>query len=174
MKQKIVLAIALAVSATCAQALPVTWTLSDVTFVDDSTASGSFSFDADTNTYLSWNITTTSTVHAYLNGFTSLLGATYSTNALTNASTNWYLNPSALGVQNVAGNRFGLTFLHPLTNAGGTVALGGSKGYEFAGFNSRSITGGSVSAAAVPEPASYALMLGGLVLVVGLALRRKN
>lgn len=174
-QKKVVLAIALAAASGLTQAAPITWTLSGVTFVDLSTASGSFSYDAATQTYVSWNITTTPTVNRFLNGNTSLLGATYTTNSLTNASTSYFQNPSSFGVKNLAGNSFGLNFSQPLTAAGGSVALlSFAKGFEFAGFNSRSVTAGSVFAAApVPEPETYALMVAGLG-VLGAALRRKK
>src|SRR5258708_19781801 len=49
----------LGVCSVFASAAPVVWTLSGVTFSDGGTASGSFIFDADTNTYSSINVTTT-------------------------------------------------------------------------------------------------------------------
>ena len=39
--------------------MPLTWTISNATFSDGGTASGTFVYDADTNTYSSINITTT-------------------------------------------------------------------------------------------------------------------
>jgi len=42
-----------------AQASTVTWTLTDVTFSDDGTASGSFSYDADINVYSDFSVSTT-------------------------------------------------------------------------------------------------------------------
>ena len=45
--------------AFAASATPLTWTLTGVTFVDGSTASGTFTFDADTNTYSSIDVMTT-------------------------------------------------------------------------------------------------------------------
>jgi hypothetical protein len=42
-----------------AWAVPVTWTLHNVVFQDGATVSGSFVYDADTNTYSAVNITTT-------------------------------------------------------------------------------------------------------------------
>jgi hypothetical protein len=52
-----------------ASAAPVTWTLNGVTFQDGATASGSFVYDATTNTYSNVNITTS--------GGTILPGASY-------------------------------------------------------------------------------------------------
>ena len=42
-----------------AVAVPVTWTLSGVTFGDGGIATGSFAYDASSNTYSNVNITTT-------------------------------------------------------------------------------------------------------------------
>jgi len=42
-----------------AMAAPVKWTLSDITFDDGGTASGSFVYDANTNTYSAISVTTT-------------------------------------------------------------------------------------------------------------------
>jgi hypothetical protein len=157
----------LAVAFSSTQAAPLIWTLSGVSFIDGATASGSFVFDADTRTYLSWNIVTTATVDAGANGglSNSMNGKSYSTNGLSNASTDYYLNPQTLAVQDVLGNRFGFVYASPLTDAGGLVELkpGGTMGYEINGFRSRNIIAGAVVAApAVPEPATFALMLAGL------------
>lgn len=48
----------IAITAT-AHAVPIQWTLSEVTFEDDGTASGSFVYDADTNVYSNVRLTTT-------------------------------------------------------------------------------------------------------------------
>lgn len=163
--------------AGAAHAVPVTWTLQNVSFVDGATASGSFTYDASTQTYTAWNITTTATVNPAAIGFTSLPGATYATNGYTNASTSYYLNASSFGVRNLPGPgilQFGLVFASPLTNAGGTVALkasGGGFESTASGFASRPVVSGTGSVvSAVPEPASAALMLAG---VMGLAAWRR-
>jgi hypothetical protein len=144
----------------------LTWTLTSVSFIDGATASGSFVFDADTRTVLSWNITTTATVDPGANGgpSNSLSGKTYTTNSLSNASTDYYLNPSALAVQDAAGNRFGFVYSSKLIDAGGLIALkpGASMGYEINGFRSRNITAGSVAATSpVPESGTCSLLMAG-------------
>ena len=53
------LALGMAVAGTPAMAVPVTWDLSGVTFNDGGTASGSFVFNADTDSFVSWSITAT-------------------------------------------------------------------------------------------------------------------
>ena len=163
--------LSLALIAGSARAVPVVWTLQNISFVDGATASGSFTYDATTQIYTAWSITTTATVNPSAIGFTSLPGATYNTNSYTNASTSSYLNASSFGVRSQPGPgilQFGLVFAHPLTDAGGTVALKTSSGgFEStaSGFASRPVVAGvgSVFAApsAVPEPASAALLLAG-------------
>lgn len=159
----------LALACFTAQATPLTWTLSGVSFIDGATASGSFVFDADTRTYLSWDIVTTATVDAAANGGlgNSMNGKSYTTNNLSNASTDYYLNPSSLAVQDALGNRFGMVYASKLTNDGGVIDLksGASMGYEINGFRSRNIIAGSVAAASVPEPASGVLLLAGLGVI---------
>lgn len=167
MKLKHLASTLLACALSSAHAVPLTWTLSGVSFVDGATASGNFVFDAGTRTYLSWDIVTTATVDAGANGglSNSMSGKPYSTNTLSNAASDYYLNPSALAVQDALGNRFGFVYASPLTDLGGVIALkpGPTMGYEINGFRSRNITAGSVIAmSAVPEPATVALMLAGL------------
>lgn len=57
--QCFVISVASAMLALSASAAPVTWTLTDTTFDDGGTATGSFVYDADTNLYSHVNITTT-------------------------------------------------------------------------------------------------------------------
>jgi hypothetical protein len=113
---------------TCGTALasPVKWTLSDVTFDDGGTASGSFFFDADTQVFSAVDIVTVSgtvvTGHTY--AFTCNCGPGESARilfALTQDS-----NTSLANVPFVW-----LPFAGPMTNAGGTIAIDRAN----AGFN---------------------------------------
>lgn len=169
------------------QATPITWLLSDVTFQDGATASGSFVYDADTHTYNTWDIITTTTVNPGDIGFVSLNGLAYTTNNLTNASSNHFLNDTTFGIKSGtcvscsthpvdSTAQFGLVFSQALSNAGGTVLLKtiGGGGFEFqaSGFKSRGVNGGAVMAA-VPEPETYLLMMSGLG-VLGWVVRRRQ
>lgn len=94
-------------------AVPVTWTLTGVTFSDGGTAAGSFVYDADTNTFSSINISVTGG---------SLPAVTYvTTHPLAVANFPSFL-PTASG--NLTGVRvIVLSVGSALTNAAGTIAL---------------------------------------------------
>jgi hypothetical protein len=108
-----------------ANATPVVWNLSGVTFEDGGTASGSFSYDADTTTYSAISISTTAGT------------------AITTAMDYDVTNAGCLNLDeiicflNVADGPdytgdLGVTFAWlgtPLTNAGGTVTLTGGREY---------------------------------------------
>jgi hypothetical protein len=95
-------------------AVPVRWTLSGVTFADGGTASGSFIFDADTNTFSSVNITTTTTG--------TFTGQTYIT-AVTPESTGLFAVVVTTGAFTTGTPDLFLFPVSPLTNAGGNRAL---------------------------------------------------
>lgn len=99
-----------------AHAVPVQWTLSGFTFTDGGTASGSFVYDADTNTYSSVNITTTAG--------SVLAGASYTDESPGYAST----ATVGLFVTTTVGDLTGtpalaLFYAGGLTNAGGAVPI---------------------------------------------------
>ena len=107
----------LGVFSVSASAIPVRWTLTGVTFSDGGTASGSFIYDADTNTYSNISITTTA-------GTVLLTGATYGFIAPV-------VPPSSLGfltTQQNGGDLTGTRGMAPffgtaLTNAGGSASV---------------------------------------------------
>jgi hypothetical protein len=102
-----------------ASAVPVLWTFSGATFSDGGTASGSFVYDADTNTYSSVNITTTA-------GSVLLTGANllYVAPGLPASSAD--VLTVASGAANLTGVRgFALSFSPALSDLGGTVSLTG-------------------------------------------------
>ncbi|MGE0822280.1 MAG: RHS repeat-associated core domain-containing protein [Candidatus Binatia bacterium] len=127
---------------TIASAAPVTWTLSGVQFGDGGMASGSFTYDADTDMLTVWNIEVT-------NG--DFEDCTYSNT-----------NPTATAEATIPDIQFTFTFpcpsenrtlrldtFQPLTNAGGTVGL---QTEETLGSNSRTTSEGSLTGSIVPPP----------------------
>src|SRR5260370_31013677 len=147
----------------------ITWTLSGVTFDDGGTVlSGSFVYDALTNTYTPGDITVTTTAG------TLLTGATYTSpsSCCGSSDTGLTLGPNVSDFSNTP--LFFLLFSAPLTNAGRTIPL--SFGFADTNFDSaedfctnsdcsafsmRLVTGGEVvGSTAVPEPSSISLLIG--------------
>ncbi len=111
-----------------ANATPVVWNLSGVTFDDGGTASGSFTYDVDTGAYSAISINTTagSVINTAMNYDVTNAGC------LTLDEIICFLNV-ADGPDYT--DDLGVTFAWvgtPLTNAGGTVALTGAREYHCA------------------------------------------
>ena len=143
---------ALAVTVLPAQAIPVTYALQDVTFSDGTSASGQFTWDADTASSSGFSIVTQDG---------QLPAFTYDN---TNSSTgNWGSGLNNIMFLKSDGSRyFTLSFFDALSNAGGTYAINTAGSWDCTNCgNYRMVTGGSVSslAAEVPEPATALLML---------------
>lgn len=149
-----------------ASAMPVTWTLNSVAFDDGATASGTFVYDADTNTVGAVNITTTSGA--------IVSGATYT-------MVNPGYGPFPQFIVVVTGTfadftgtpALALGFDVPLTDGGGNIPLallGLNRGGEFVcgnagcsfGIETRAFVSGSVSAPVIPEPATISMLMMGL------------
>ena len=144
-----------------ALASPLLWTIGSATLNDGGTASGSFVYDADTDTFSSINLVTTAG--------STLSGSVFQNRYFTNASHLVFLDSASLNLTGVS--YLDLYIQTPLTNAGGTVNI--SPAFEGkcadAGCNSSLSRifneGATFVASAVggpetqtPEPASLSLM----------------
>jgi hypothetical protein len=154
-----------------ANAVPVTWDLTGVTFNDGGAASGSFVFDASTDTYSSWNITTSPG---------SLVTNSFDYTNVNSALQSAFSGPTSLFVE-TSGNvdRLLLVFVSALTDSGGVVSLrtsGGGFEIQLGGDQSRTISGGSVDSvvSATPLPAALPLFATGLGALGLLGWRRKR
>jgi hypothetical protein len=129
-----------------AQAEPLTWTLNSVTTSDGASWTGTFHYDAVTNTYSAINIV--STVGGFPNPIDTvsidILGVGCADPATVNGVT---LGFNADGV-----TIFCIDFAASLSNIGGTVNLvTGGVGWATSGVY-ETITGGSVTGAPFPPP----------------------
>jgi hypothetical protein len=159
-RQMFVLLLLLGISSQPAQAALVQWTLSDVTFTDGGTASGSFFYDSGAQSLSGFDVTTTD--GTALSGFQYL--------DATGVFPPYPANGFAVVYPfdgNVTGERFlALSFASPLSDIGGMTALlhVGAEGFCLnsncsAGSYRRSTVAGSViGVAVVPEPTTLALL----------------
>lgn len=150
-----------------ALAAPVTWTLSGVTTNDGRTITGSFTYDADTNTYSNRNIISTGGIGPFTAGY----GA-------GNATAGYFTQtPAGVGQNGIA-----LISVAPKTNVGGTLVLttGNGNGGLFTCTDGAcnvgtytangGIAGGSITAPTpVPTMGEWAMILMGLMLAGGAA-----
>ena len=163
--RSVALGFALSVAALSVQATPITYTLTNVTFSDGATATGSFVFDATTHLSSGFDISTTAGI---LTAF-----------EWTKANSGLYFGGGS-GINNFVlittdGRRvFNFSFMDPLTNGGGTDTINLASTYECYNCSPfRRVVVGSVTSNVIPEPTSLALMLPVLGAVVFGARRRK-
>lgn len=157
---KLLATLSLSFATTMVQAVPVLWTLNNVNFTGNTTATGSFVFDASTSLFSNVLITT------------SAAGITYDTTELSPSP----FGLDAFGIElidnyvlnnNAGKSILNLDFSSALTDAGGVVALT----TDFPSFEGqcsssncdsgsifREVSSGSVVGSAIPEPATLALM----------------
>ena len=127
-------------------AFPVTWTLNGASFSDGGTATGSFVYDADTNTLSNWSVsvaggdTGTFPPATY---DTTTAGGNYSPGSATTVGVNLFIGSRQIRMPGTSA----------LSNAGGTVAINLSSGFEGECFNCspyREFTAGNLVGTAAP------------------------
>ncbi len=132
------------VLANTASAAPVTWYLT-ATLNDGGTASGSYVYDAASNTYSNFNIVSTTG--------TQRNGDVYTVGGYPYNSASFFLAKNA-------GESAGIYFylVGPMSGAGGTILLSGGQEWDCAtpncgtGTNARTMTSGSITTTAPPAP----------------------
>jgi hypothetical protein len=114
---KPIVALLLLLGTSLVQAEPLTWYLQDVQFSDGGSASGSFDYDADSNTYSNVSVVATdssgnpSTIYGF-----GMLNAEFTPSA---SSVSLSVGPEPI----VQSSELMLAFVSPLTAAGGSVAI---------------------------------------------------
>jgi hypothetical protein len=172
MRAKFFVAALLAASASAIPAKATTtlaWTLSNVTFADGATATGTFTTDSTNGNLVSYNLFTTAG---------SSLGAFhYDANTSKKYGDNNF-GPNSFLVQTLDFHRYiNLEFNNPLTGGGfDAITITNESSFECNNCNpNRYVTAGYATSvtASVPEPLSWALMVVGFGLV-GVAARRRT
>ena len=151
-------------AAQASQAAIIDWTLSNGTFDDGGTFSGTFAFDTTADAITDWNIVTTD--GSYHPGIDFL--------TFNSASDNGD-GPSFFSAFIIFTSGFGLHNM-PLGTPGTVTSLTGVEGFSALGFieGVHTVTGGqAVGVLAIPEPASWAMMVVGAGLA-GSVLRRSR
>lgn len=153
-------------------ALPLTWSLDNVAFTDGGIATGSFTFDADTNSLIDWNISVSGGDETIFPAF-SYTPATIPDTGIFDTglglSLQLFVDSNALG-GTPESRALVLSTLAALTDAGGIVALEALGRPEWESrecYNCnpyRLVATGSIRSA-VPEPSSLGILATGLILL---------
>ena len=163
----LVLGASLLTAGLSAQATPITYNLTNVSFVDGTFATGSITYDADTRKSTAFFIDTTAGVLSAFSWSLANSGLYYGGGA----------GPNNFTLITTNGRRvFNFSFANPFTNAGGSNLINVASTYECNNCGTfRRVTGGSLTnvAAEVPEPATLALMLPAFG-ALGFAVRRRK
>ena len=166
---------------------PITWTLNNVTFLEEgvgvATAAGAFDYDASGSLYSNINITVTDAFDLAI-GFGGLNADPYTytpDTIILSSATTLRIRDESISVpfecEPTCSRILGLLFDAPLTNAGGSISLLTG---EFGSFETLTnegqeyiqyATAGTVTASAVPIPASVWLFGSALGLLAWM--RRK-
>lgn len=160
-----------------AQAIPLTWNLVDVVFEDESTASGSFDYDADSNTFSNIYITTGAgntyeDVNPYSSGNGGLISLVSEIPVVEGVT-----QALLFDLDGAMTNLGGTIDILPGSTGGGPLSLegtcvSGQTTIPCASVGSRIfVLSGQITTAQVPAPATLALLLIGLV---GLGFRKKS
>jgi len=159
---------ALLMASTPASAL--VFELNNVSFIDGATLTGTFETSDDLNTLMGFSFVTSDGTNFWGQTFP---GDSYGTGGREATAFQWskYIGFSAEFSDPFA--QIGLLFAGPLT-ANGVSLIGADEALNPWGLKTRVAVGGSITPlAAVPEPATWAMMIGGLALV-GLSMRRRK
>lgn len=161
----------LIVLSSLAQAVPITWSLNDVRFADGAIATGSFIYDAETNSYSDVSIFTGIGDDYFLDviEYGANAGSLSHHSMLFKSETG-----SCTALLGLCNRELTLYFMGPLglTDSGGTHALELGSSMESSsalfedGASSRFVISGSVSAMPAPSPAPFWLFMLALLAMV--------
>lgn len=170
MHSKWLAALAFTVASMAAQAVPVTWSLSNLSLTDGSSVAGSFSYDAATDTVSNIDITLT----------TSTPGSPYTLSNLFYPTLGglFFLFNEFVAADYTGQATLWITVATPLTDAGGIADINLANGYGWGFCSVASCTSASNPGdlrghlESVPEPGVLSLLAAGLA-AAWLSRRRK-